>query len=337
MARAILGLDVGGANLKAAWSTLGGPPARSVPFALWRDPAGLGREIKKLIAGCDYPAFDRLAVTMTGELCDCYGSKREGVLAILDGVEEAASVPVDVWTTQGRFATLAQARHQPLAAAAANWLALATFAARFAEPRGIAILIDIGSTTTDLIAIADGRPVPAGHTDPERLRSGELIYTGVRRTPLCALLGEAVAAELFATTLDGYLLLGQLAEDEGDTNTADGKPATRNAAELRLARMLGADLETSTAEDRLRLAEAATSRQVEIIHRGLARVVARLPALPTTAILAGEGEFLAREVLRRHDRLGRCRIVSLTEQLGSSISRAACAHAVAVLAAEAEG
>ena len=32
-------------------------------------------------------------------------------------------------------------------------------------------------------------PMPTGRTDPERLASGELVYTGVRRTPACALLG----------------------------------------------------------------------------------------------------------------------------------------------------
>jgi len=67
--------------------------------------------------------------------------------------------------------------------AAANWLALATYAGRLA-PRGPAVLLDVGSTTTDVIPLQDGTPVPRGRTDPERLESKELVYTGVRRTPL---------------------------------------------------------------------------------------------------------------------------------------------------------
>ena len=35
------------------------------------------------------PAADRLAVTMTGELCDCFRTKAEGVLHILAAVDAA--------------------------------------------------------------------------------------------------------------------------------------------------------------------------------------------------------------------------------------------------------
>ena len=73
----------------------------------------------------------------------------------------------------------------PSLAAAANWLALATAAARFvADGRGL--LIDIGSTTTDLIPLDQGKVVVQGRTDTERLRTGELVYAGIRRTPICA-------------------------------------------------------------------------------------------------------------------------------------------------------
>ena len=63
----------------------------------------------------------------------------------------------------------------------------------------------------------------------------------MRRTPLCAVLGAGVAAEFFATTLDVNLVQGRIKEDPTDTNTADGRPASRTAAHARLARMLCAD------------------------------------------------------------------------------------------------
>ena len=56
MAR-VLGLDVGGANLKAAHST---GVARLRPFALWKEPAGLSRELHYLLQGL--PPFAALAV-----------------------------------------------------------------------------------------------------------------------------------------------------------------------------------------------------------------------------------------------------------------------------------
>jgi (4-(4-[2-(gamma-L-glutamylamino)ethyl]phenoxymethyl)furan-2-yl)methanamine synthase len=326
MPRSTLGLDIGGANLKAAHS---GGAVRNQPFDLWRDPAGLPSALRNLLG--ELPAADLLAVTMTGELCDCFESKRQGVHAILDAVQAfAGAVPVRVWQTDGRLVEVAAARAVPLRTAAANWLALATFAGRYV-PSGPALLIDIGSTTTDIIPLLNGKPVPKGRTDPERLRSLELVYTGVRRTPLCALLGGAGAAEVFATTLDVFLVLGQLPENAEDKQTADGRPATRAAAEARLARMLCADLETSTADERRKLAERALLRQTLLLQTPIKTVVARLPQPPRTVVLAGSGEFLARAVLQT---IGPVTAVSLAEKLGPEISKAACAHALAVLAAE---
>ena len=325
MTRAILGLDIGGANLKAAHTS---GAALSRPFALWRQPASLPQALAALVR--DFPPADEWAVTMTGELCDCFAGKREGVRHILDAVAEAAGpIPVAVWRTDGRFSALAVARQEnPLTVAASNWLALATWAGRLV-PSGPALLIDVGTTTTDIIPLHDGRPIATGRTDPERLRYGELVYTGVRRTPVCALGGNdnRLAAEWFATTHDVYLVLELMAEDPSDTDTADGRPATRACAHARLARMLCADLETSTPDERLALARQVQRRQVRMIRRAIDTVVRGLPK-PERVILAGCGEFLARQAC------GRCPTVSLSGEWSTTLSQAACAYAVAVLRQE---
>jgi probable H4MPT-linked C1 transfer pathway protein len=326
-----IGLDIGGANLKAAHVN---GTALLQPFELWKNPGGLADALRDLLARM--PPRDCLAVTMTGELCDCFETKRQGVNAILDAVEAVrGSTLVMVWQTDGRFADITVARQRPQQTAAANWLALATFAGRFA-PSGYSLLVDIGSTTTDIVLLHDGEPRPQGRTDSERLRSGELIYTGVRRTPVCALLGAAGAAEFFATTLDVYLLLGALAEDPADCSTADGRPATKAAAHARLARMLCADLETSTAAQREDLALAAQDRQITMIRQAIDRVSADRPI--ETAVLGGSGEFLAHMILHSAEP-PRCispavKVVSLAQELGPAVSQAACAYAVAVLASE---
>ncbi len=64
-----------------------------------------------------------------------------------------------------------------------------------------------------------------------------------------------------------------------------------------------------------------------------------MPAVPRTLILAGEGECLAQQIAADHGGLKRgpltgCRVVSLLSELGPEESRAACAWAVAALAAE---
>jgi probable H4MPT-linked C1 transfer pathway protein len=320
-----LGLDVGGANLKAADA---GGRAETVPFPLWKHPDWLADALADVLKR--FPPAAALALTMTGELCDCFPGKRQGVAHILDAAERIATErPLHVWTNMGRFVDSTEARQNPLPVAAANWLAAAALAGRWA-PSGSALLIDVGSTTTDVIPLLHGRPVPLGRTDPERLHSGELVYTGVRRTPLCALLPGA-AAEWFATTLDANLVLGHLPEDPDDRDTADGQPATVAAAEARLARMLCADLETSTAPQRRAVAERAVRRQVELLRRAIARVARRLPERPRTIVLSGSGEFLARQALARDEEV---RVASMAQELGPAVSAAACAYAVAVLLCE---
>jgi probable H4MPT-linked C1 transfer pathway protein len=326
----ILGLDIGGANLKAAHTS---GVARLRPFPLWKNPAGLPDALRELLQ--ELPPFERLAVTMTGELCDCFESKRQGVSAILDAVDAVAGrTPVRVWRTDGRFVDSPTARWTPLQTAAANWYALAVYAGRHA-PSGPALLLDIGSTTTDIIPLKDGRPVPRGRTDPERLQSNELVYTGVRRTPLCAVLGTNGAAEFFATTRDVFLVLGQEREDPTDHDTADGRPATRAAAHARLARMLCADLETSTEDERRKLAEFSLLRQVYQLASAVGTVSKRLTGPPRTVVLSGAGEFLAQLVLTKQEAFPPCSVVFLSHKLGPELSCAAAAFAVAVLAKEA--
>jgi probable H4MPT-linked C1 transfer pathway protein len=351
MTPSVLGLDVGGANLKAAHTD---GTARSRPFALWKDPASLPAALAALLA--EMPRADWLAVTMTGELCDCFETKRAGVAAILAAVESAAGgLPVRVWRTDGRFVSPAEARQEPLQTAAANWLALATFAGRLA-PEGPALLVDVGSTTTDVIPLRDGRPVPRALTDAERLPAQELVYTGTRRTPVCALVQQFVAAEVFATTLDVYLLLGRIPEDESDRDTADGRPATRRRAHSRLARMFGSDGELMESVFTHSLACLCHSVQWRLLRDAFTQVGRVLEAKPAVCVLSGSGEFLARDAWAGDEQLrglnpllspappeGRGepdsgpRLVSLSERLGPEISRAACAYAVAVLAAETEG
>lgn len=324
----VLGLDIGGANLKAATSD---GRALCVPFALWREPQHLAKRLRAIVRPF---RPHRLAVTMTGELCDCFATKREGVHAILDSVLRATpKMQVQVWSTGGLFFGVEQARAEPGRVAAANWHALATFAGRFA-PQGAALLIDIGSTTTDIIALSDGRPVPQALTDPERLMTKELVYTGVGRTPVCAVVPSGVARELFATMQDVYLYLRKLPEQPANRDTADGRPATRAYAYARLARMRCADAESFSRFGAIALAKEAYYAQAREVARAADWVTGFLPQAPTMAIVSGRGEFLARTALKLRAKLRCRRVVSLQKRLSSAVSTSACAYALAVLAEE---
>jgi probable H4MPT-linked C1 transfer pathway protein len=196
------------------------------------------------------------------------------------------------------------------------------------------LVIDIGTTTTDIVPLVDGRPVPAGRTDRERLDQGELVYGGWRRTPLCAFLGTSQAAELFATTVDVYLELGVVDDDPNDCDTADGRPRTRAAAGRRLARMMCGDLETTTPRQRRELAEEVNFKLLGQIALAADRVIQRLPASPRQVIACGSGECLVRGVLSSRlfkVPMANCPIFSFDRESGPGSSAVACALAVAIL------
>jgi len=329
----VLALDIGGANLKAA-DGLG--MAASRPFALWQRPADLAAELGSLIAAA--PPAERLAVTMTGELADCYATKREGVAAIVAAAQQAAGGrEVLIYLTDGTFVPPDEAVGRAQEAAASNWHALASFAAELIEGDA-GLLFDVGSTTCDVVPIVARRPAPRGKTDPARLQTGELIYAGIERTPVMAVVRQLpwgdvicpVAAELFATTKDVYLLLGELAEDSGDRQTADGRPATRACAQARMARMVCADSDAFTMAD-AEAAALATVKALELhVAEAVRKVVFAMRRPPGTIVVSGHGEFLARRVLARLHLPAT--VVSLTETLGPGVSRVAPAHALAALA-----
>jgi probable H4MPT-linked C1 transfer pathway protein len=328
---AVVGLDVGGANLKVAHTT-----GRSCtrPFALWKAPERLADELRAVLAGC--PAFDRAAVTLTGELCDCFESKRQGVTQILDAVEAVVGgKPVSVWTNEGAFVGVDRARHEALNVASANWLAQATFVAARLPTAGAALLIDLGTTTTDVVPLSQNRPIPRGRTDPERLRCGELIYRGWRRTPFALLMNARSVAELFATAHDAMLVLGLCDEDPLDRDTADGRPATRESAHRRIARMLCADLETTTEQERLQLAREAHARLLDQIRVGSHRV--RLQGVEVV-IASGSGSFLIPELVGISAK-GRVsfELAPFERFAPAGTSAVACAYAVAVLCQEMTG
>jgi len=330
-----LGLDIGGANLKAADAQRF---AVVQPFPLWQKPRELVAALRALIALAR--GADHLAVTLTGELADCFTTKAEGVRAIVEATAEAADGRhTRVYLTTGMFVTPQVAMAEPLLAAAANWHAMARFGGRYAK-HGPALLVDIGTTTCDLVPLVDGQPRALGKTDPERMAAGELVYTGVERTPLCAVLASTVwrgqdvplAHEMFSTMWDVYLTLGALPEEPHSLHTADHRAATRACAYDRLARSICADRSMFSIDDALVMAEAAAAAQLARIEAAARSVIERMPEPPRVLVLCGRGAFLGQRLAARLD-LG-ATIVSLEDELGAELSQCATAHALAVLASE---
>lgn len=278
----IVGIDVGGANLKlACWHSRDEVVCSAQVFELWKFPDQLARATAELIS--QLGGADVLAVTMTGELADCFATRREGVARILGQLSEVVP-PADthVYTVDGQWLSPAAAIADPWRVAASNWHALAHWLSCWPSTSQVcrnALVIDIGSTTVDIIPVVDGQIITPARTDRQRLELGQLVYTGIARTPVCALVDQfvidhvtiPVMAELFATVDDAYLLLGLIPESASDCHTADGRPRTIAAAHGRLARMIGEDTETLALAQASSLAEQVLTAQARQVTLAIAR------------------------------------------------------------------
>ena len=325
---ALIGWDVGGAHVKA--SLLLREPAgfalRDVAqwvCPLWQGLEPLRRVLEAARARWPQAADAEHAVTMTGEMVDLFADREAGVATIaatldaeldgpvwlfVGGVGVRAAAP-SAGTVRGATAAApfdwcpaADAAAHWSRIASANWLATAALAA---EGAGDGLLVDVGSTTSDLIPLRAGRVAVHGSDDATRLASGELVYHGVVRTPLCALgprvafRGEAVNLmnESFATSADVYRLTGELDPAHDQHTAADGGGKDAAATRQRLARMIGRDARDAADADWAGFAEALRAVQLAELRHNALRVIERA-ALPANAplVAAGCGDFLVRRL-----------------------------------------
>ena len=240
----MIGIDVGGANLKIVDEA--GVHIHYCP--LW-ERAPVMELLLPYATGKNDPA----AVVMSGELADCFENKTQGVSFIVKAVRKAFP---GAWFygTDAQFHDYAVPQ-----LAAANWLASADYL-RTLHPD--AVLLDIGSTTADIIPL-NRFEMLKGLTDTKRLQAGYLIYTGMLRTSITALLRSVdiagictpVSAEYFATSADVHLVLGHIIPDLYTCDTPDRKEKTRIASMRRLARVVCADLDEIGTEGAEQIAE----------------------------------------------------------------------------------
>ena len=317
----VIGLDIGGANTKLASSD--GTLVELHYLPLWKNTRL--QEILKEIAERLQP--EKVAVVMTGELADCFKNKEEGIRFIKNSVDSAFGFSkVSYINNMGRFQSETD-RLRDLAAA--NWAASARL---IGTETGDCIFVDVGSTTSDIIPVISGEH-KAGLTDFERLKRSELVYSGILRTNLAAILKKVnveqswcrTASELFATTADIYLLLGNIDEDMYTCETADGAGRSKTDVMRRIARLVCADLSEIKGKGIYQIAVQVKEKQVSILTQALFEVAER-NGLDRIAA-AGLGEFLIKEAAESLD----FEYFSVSERWGEEISKVFPAYAAARL------
>ena len=292
----MLGWDIGGAHLKAVLLDKDGIllDTRQVACPLWRGLDHLALAIDDVLKAFKVsPHQAKHAITMTGELVDLFANRHEGVIEIAQFAKQKLGKKCQFYAANKGFVAIAQVADNTDYIASTNWHASASLIAQYCPD---AVLVDIGSTTSDIIAIQFGKVLSSALSDASRLQHDSLVYTGVIRTPVMALAHKLplenvetnVMAEYFATMADVYRLTGDLDEAADMAETADGKGKSLPESARRLARMVGYDFEDKAMDVWITLAFSCKAAQL----RQLKAAVLKHLKPNTPLIGAGVGSFL---------------------------------------------
>jgi probable H4MPT-linked C1 transfer pathway protein len=310
-------------------------------FPMWKNPEKLSAILKLLAKKlAKTKQIDLIALTMTAELADIYETKRDGVNSILEHTVKAfPKTNIQVLNSDGDLMSIQDAEAEPLKVAAANWAATGWLISQLKQNY---IAIDVGSTSTSIIPIINGKIAAKGKTDLEKLICGELVYTGSLRTNVAAVVNSVpvqgcvsrVSSELFAQTADVHLILGNISEAEYSVDAADGKRRTRKAALVRLARVVCGDTEMLSEQEIVNMAQYVYEKQVEQITAGITQVlngIKRKSEEKFVAVVTGLGrKFLAGKAAKQ---AGFSEIIDFSDLVGVEVARVSTAFAVALMGA----
>ena len=304
-----VGWDIGGAHLKMARVAENGKVLAVEQHAtpLWQGLECLVKALMDVKSRFDNKPLIH-AITTTGELADIFQNRTDGVNALLgEFCNFFKKKDIYVYAGTAGLISIAEAYNQQQQVASANWHASASF---IANQQKDGLFVDIGSSTTDIIPFQSGKLCNRGYSDQERMRCDELVYTGIVRTPVMAVVNkvpyagewQSIAAEHFATMSDVYRITGELDESHDLMPAADNGGKNLFDSVRRLARVLGSDIQDlSSLEHYQDLARYIIDEQENIIGKALQKVISsNLAITHTTLIGAGAGRFLIARLATRH-------------------------------------
>ena len=347
----ILGLDIGGANTKGALIEFSNSKiihsfSYIEYFPFWEKnlnqiPEMFKKFIEKLVIKNNIAIenVNFISITITAELSDAFQTKREGILTILNALEQIFDKEKMFFiNNRNEFSGFDQVKSDPISVAAANWVSTSLFLGKFVPK---CILIDAGSTTIDVIPILNSVPVSRGKNDVERLMNRELIYTGGLRATIPSITHflpyknkmVRISFEKFALVSDVHMILNNISETEYINDTVDNRSKTLNDCYARLARMICMDVESISTKELDIIAKYIYDKQIEMISEDIKEFMAnlnqRLPEYDHNSIFVITGlsaGFLIKKTLRklRYNNIKSYeQITGIPDQISSS------AHAVA--------
>ncbi len=297
----ILTFDIGGANTKKMLINFGNRADGDRTqiqkdeihyFPAWKKKA----EFESFLKGLNEKA-DFIGITMTAELSDVFRNKMEGIDFLLSCCETVFDRPLYLSVDKEvlRFDEI----KNPLKLAAANFAASIYY---LETEYSQGILLDIGSTTTDIIPFIKGEKLYE-NTDLQRLKKGQMVYTGFLRTPLSSIVKKVpinghpvgISSEYFAITADIYNILGLL--EDYTCETPDGRGRSIRDSYARVSRVVCADLGEITEQELVTICEHIKDRQISDIKENLEKVSSEFGI--KDIYVCGTGAVLGKEACNR--------------------------------------
>lgn len=266
-----IGWDIGGAHTKYAILK---PNSSSIickiyKCNLWSSLKDLSEKINRINKQYIKKHHVINAITMSGEMSDIFSSRNEGVKEIIKLFDNLSSKNY-IFVKDKGLSRYTKQKLKYLNIASMNWLAISKLLEK--KDRNI-IAIDVGSTTTDIILIKNFKCINKRFDDFSGLNSSELIYSGVLRTPINAIVQKIIISkreynvipENFATMSDVYRILSIISSKQDYTDTSDKRSKTKRHSMERLSRVFGFDYSEEKMKTLIKLSEKIMSVHLEQI------------------------------------------------------------------------
>ncbi len=185
-----------------------------------------------------------------------------------------------------------------------NWHATGKFISRNLND---AIVVDFGSTTTDIICIKNKIIKNLGFDDFSRLKNNELIYTGLTRTPIFGVMNELILnginypliPEFFSSMSDVYRINKSLDKVLDIDDTADNTEKNLNQSFIRVARNFGFDFNKSNKELLKKISRKLINFQMKKIAISLDKLIIKFNmSKKVPIVLCGIGNKVLRNFLK---------------------------------------
>ena len=265
-----LGLDIGGAHIKV----VGLNATRQIVLVkymkcyFWNKSEDFLTFVKQINKYINKQTL--IGITMTAELCDSFKTRKQGFDVVSRYCKELKND--FFFYSLGKSPFIKKAEYKNVVSM--NWHAIGSYVSHEITN---CIIIDFGSTTTDLICIKNKKIKNIHFDDFSRLNNSELLYSGLVRTPIFSIINEVkiddktfkIIPEFFSNMGDIYRISysQELCHDIDDT--ADLRSKSYINSLCRVSRNFGIDYDTSLENFIIQISKNIVGKQLSVINKSI--------------------------------------------------------------------